>query len=146
MRWTDRGAYRERDVDQIRRCRDAGMNAPLAKPVDPPHHSDESGIIALLHAASKTITVDLLRLEKAVIAHDIHAVAVSAHRLKGSSSSIHSMPLLAASSSAETAARALSPGIDPSLLIALREAVNELLVSIELQQASLGSHTHAPLR
>jgi hypothetical protein len=56
------------------------------------------------------------------------------------------MPLLAASSSVETAARALSPGIDPSLLIALREAVDELLVSIELQQASLGSHTHAPLR
>jgi CheY-like chemotaxis protein len=87
---------------------------------------DESSVLALLDAASKSIESDLRKLEKSMIAMDMEEVAQSAHRLKGSSGSIGAMRLLAASSAAEAAARAQPCDIGTPLLIALREAVDEL--------------------
>ncbi len=91
---------------------------------------DQAGLSEILSAAVGLIDVDMTRIDEAAATGDLAAVAEAAHRMKGTSGSIRSQRLLAASDELQQAARR-QPSLDPALIAAVRDAVTELRSDLE---------------
>ena len=85
---------------------------------------------SLLEAASRSIEVDLRRIEAGIAAGDALAVADAAHRLKGTSGSISARRLADISSSIERDARDRSLSRATALVTDLRGAVDSFAATI----------------
>ncbi len=92
---------------------------------------DADSVTTIFVGAMASIDADFARIAHGAQARDMDEVAEAAHRMKGTSGTIRSQRVLAASASIQLAAQSQLLTIGTPLLDALREAVAELRRDLE---------------
>jgi CheY-like chemotaxis protein/HPt (histidine-containing phosphotransfer) domain-containing protein len=105
---------------------------------------DGPAVAALLETAVETIRSDATRLTRAIERHDREETIDAAHRIKGTSGSIHAEPLRAIAGAIESEARNEPPRYAVRRLVELRAALGELAGDVALQTAHLRERDFTP--
>ncbi len=86
---------------------------------------DMASVSDIFDAALASLELDLARVERSAAQHDMAVLVDAAHRMKGTSGSIHSQHVMQISATIQQAGKQYPPDVDPALLQALRAAVAE---------------------